>query len=324
MSRAKKIITIGLSPSWDVTVTGKRLDWGSHKVVDSASTRPAGKALNINRALVWMDCKSTATGLWGKTDYDRMSSEMTPMKKFIDLKLIPAAGSTRTNVTVLDAAAKKEMHLRSVSKLATKASLKKLNVELKKIVTRNSICVFAGSMPDKSLAKETEELITTCASTGAKVIVDTSGPALRRLTDSGYVSMVTPNVEELRDLLRCNIADTPTALAKAGRVLLRCVGSVLISRGKKGVILITTEGIWAGRAILRGKKIISTVGCGDYLLAGFLYGLKESKNYARALELALKTATAKAIGITERVTFKQAARQVQTQVRRLKVSQYCR
>ena len=324
MSRTKKIITIGLSPSWDITVTGKSLDWGRHKVVDSASTRPAGKALNINRALAWMDCKSIATGLWGKADYSRMSNETAPLKKFIDLKLIPAAGSTRTNVTVLDSAAKKEMHLRSVSELATEASLKRLNAELKKIVTRNSMCVFAGSMPDKSLAKETEELIRTCACTGAQVVVDTSGPPLRRLTHSGYVSMITPNVEELRDLLRCNIADTPTALAKAERVLLRCVGSVLVSRGKKGVILITTEGIWAGRAIPRGKKVISTVGCGDYLLAGFLYGLRENKGYGRALELALKAATARAVGMTENITFKQTVRQVQTQVRRLKVSQYCR
>ena len=324
MSRTKKIITIGLSPSWDVTVTGKSLDWGRHKVIDSASTRPAGKALNINRALAWMGCKSTATGLWGKADYSRMSNETAPLKKFIDLKLILAAGSTRTNVTVLDSAAKKEMHLRSVSELATEASLKRLNVELKKIVTRNSMCVFAGSMPDKSLAKETEELIRTCACTGAQVVVDTSGPPLRKLTESGYVSRITPNVEELRDLLRCNIPDTPTALSKAGRVLFRSVDTVLVSRGKKGVVLITTEGIWAGRAILKGKRIVSTVGCGDYLLAGFLYGLKENKGYARTLERALKAATAKVIGITESISSKQAVRQVQTQVRRLNVSQYCR
>jgi fructose-1-phosphate kinase PfkB-like protein len=136
--------------------------------------------------------------------------------------------------------------------------------------------------------------------------------------------MITPNVEELRDLLRCNIADTPTALSKAGRVLFRSVDTVLVSRGKKGVVLITTEGIWAGRAILRGKKIISTVGCGDYLLAGLLYGLRENKSSGRALELALKAATARAMGMTENITFKQTVRQVQTQVRRLKVSQYCR
>jgi fructose-1-phosphate kinase PfkB-like protein len=245
-----------------------------------------------------------------------MSNEMTPLKKFIDLKLILAVGSTRTNVTVLDSAEKKEMHLRSVSELATKASLKRLNAELKKIVTRNSMCVFAGSMPDKSLTKETEQLIRTCACTGAQVFVDTSGPPLRRLTHSGYVSMITPNVEELRGLLRCNIADTPTALSKAGRVLLRCVDSVLISRGKKGVVLITTEGIWTGGAILRSKKIISTVGCGDYLLAGLLYGLKENKGYGRALELALKAATARAVGMTESQPWPKIRRDVEVIVRR--------
>jgi 1-phosphofructokinase family hexose kinase len=318
----EKIITIGLTPCWDFTVTGKNLDWGRHKIIDSADSRPAGKALNINRALAWMQCKSIASGLWGKTDYDSMNKEMSSLKKFIGLKLIPAQGLTRTNVTILDTAVKKEMHLRSVSSLATKASLKKLNTALKKIVTRNSICVFAGSMPDKSLAGETGQLIKTCAETGAQVIVDTSGPALKKLTESGYVSMVTPNVEELRDLLRSNIPDTPTALAKAGRVLFRNVNAALISRGKNGALLVTMDGIWAGKAVLKGRKIISTVGCGDYLLAGYLYGIRKSKNYSRALDFALKSATARAMGITETTTFENTARQIKTQIRRSKVSQY--
>ncbi len=61
MAGEKKIITIGLCPSWDTVCRLDGINWGEHKQVTSTKSYPAGKAMNISRALAWMGKKNTAT-----------------------------------------------------------------------------------------------------------------------------------------------------------------------------------------------------------------------------------------------------------------------
>jgi fructose-1-phosphate kinase PfkB-like protein len=99
-------------------------------------------------------------------------------------------------------------------------------------------------------------------------------------------------------------------LARAGRKLLDKVEIVLISRGVKGSVAVTTEGVWQARCLSR-TPVLSTVGCGDYLLAGFLKALEDKSNVPSALKTATKVATAKAWAWTETKTWPQAKQQLQ-------------
>ncbi len=54
MAGKGRIITIGLSPAWDIRCRGAGLDWGRHVEIDEQVVRPAGKALNVSDALAWM------------------------------------------------------------------------------------------------------------------------------------------------------------------------------------------------------------------------------------------------------------------------------
>jgi 1-phosphofructokinase len=298
MKRKNSMITIGLSPAWDVTYRGQNLDWGRHEVISSSLERPAGKALNISRALAWMGDKSIAAGLWGQDDYELMLEEMGALKKYVSVKMTAVAGSTRRNITIIDTTKSRDMHLRSRSELATTKSLRNLKVNLEAIVRRGSVCVFAGTMPDGKLLSEVVRIVKFCRDQGAKIALDTSGPALKQIVDAGVVWLVKPNVEELRELLGEPIKNTPRSLVKAGQKLLDKVEIVLISRGNKGAVVVTKEGAWHGRCV-GGAKVLSTVGCGDYLLAGFLKGLRDKLDIASALETAIKVATAKARAWTE-------------------------
>jgi len=57
--------------------------------------------------------------------------------------------------------------------------------------------------------------------------------------------------------------------------------------------------------------VLSTVGCGDYLLAGFLKALEDKPDVPSALKTATRVATAKAWGWTESKTWPKAKQQVQ-------------
>ncbi|MHC4124139.1 MAG: hypothetical protein ACYSSI_11240, partial [Planctomycetota bacterium] len=93
-----KIITVGLCPCWDMVCGLGSIDWGGHEIVDSCDNRPAGKALNISKALAWMGQKSTAAGLWGKEDFDQMRRAMEGFSNKVTLKMTAAKGRTRWNV----------------------------------------------------------------------------------------------------------------------------------------------------------------------------------------------------------------------------------
>ena len=156
-------------------------------------------------------------------------------------------------------------------------------------------------------------LVGQIRAAGARIVVDTHGPALKRLVNAGSLHLIAPNVEELAGLLDREIEDTPGALAAAGRTLLDRVELVLISRGAQGAVLVTASGAWQGRNETQGH-IVSTVGCGDYLLGGFLAGLNAAADAPAALETGLKVAAARAWGWTETKTWPEANRMIKTVV----------
>ena len=313
MKQQTSIITVGLSPAWDISCRGKNLNWGRHKNIDEQTIVPAGKALNVSKALVWMGHKNIAAGLWGRNDYRQMQRQVKSLWPFIDVKLTTAARNTRQNVTVIDTAKNKEMHLRCKSKLACTDSLKKLKADLQKIAHKNSICVFSGAMPEDNLLDDVIGIIKSCRKSGAKIVLDTSGPALRKIIQTGNVWLIKPNVRELGELMGKYIRDNPASLVRAGRELLDKVEIVLISRGKNGAIAVTRKDAWHGKCVGR-RKVLSTVGCGDFLLAGFLNALIETNNAASALKTAIKAATAKARGQVENEPWPAVSEQIDVEI----------
>jgi len=329
-----RIITIGLSPAWDISCRGRDLDWGRHAQIDDQVIRPAGKALNVSYALAWMGLSSVAAGLWGRDDYDEMRravglaawvkkgsqtphtafGDPNPPYRLIDVQMTATEGRTRQNITVVDTRNRREMHLRRQSDLACESSLRQLNVDLGKLVHEGDTCVFAGAMPAGALLEPTVDLVRTCHRADARLAVDTHGPALKSVVAAGLPWLTSPNVEELRELLDCAVEDRPETLAETGRTLLNRMELVLISRGEKGALVVARDGAWTGHAVTQGK-VQSTVGCGDYLLAGFLAGVRATDDPPVALAQGLKVATARAWGWTESESWTRAEKEIAVAVK---------
>jgi 1-phosphofructokinase family hexose kinase len=309
MAKEISIITVGLSPAWDITCRGRNLTWNLHQHINEQTVNPAGKALNVSKALAWMGRKNIAAGLWGRDDYQQMATAVRRQWPLITLKMTTVSGGTRQNVTVVDTAKNKDMHLRNKSQLASKKTITRLRTDLAAIVRSGSVCVFAGTMPDGQLLNDVAALVELCRDRGARIVLDTSGNALSRIVGRGYAWLIKPNVEELRKLLDEPIKDGPKSLARAGRGLLNNVEIVLISRGAKGSVVVTKDGAWQARCLGR-RKLMSTVGCGDCLLAGFLKRLEDNFDIGSALNTATKVATAKAWGWMETGSWPGESRQI--------------
>lgn len=309
MKDCGRIVTIGLAPAWDISCRGRDLEWGRHLDLDEQVIRPAGKALNVSYALSWMGGQSVAAGLWGREDYDEMRRAVERLGGSVDVHMTAAEGRTRQNVTVVDTLQHREMHLRRRSDLASERSLRQLNADLSKLVHAGDVCVFAGAMPAGALLEPTVDLVRTCHRAGARIAADTHGPALGGIVETGLPWLIAPNVEELCELLGFAVDDAPERLAEAGRRLLNKMDMILISRGEKGALIVTKDGAWNGCCTTQGA-VLSTVGCGDCLLAGFLAGAGETGDPSVALARGLKVATACAWGWMDRQSWTQVDKKI--------------
>lgn len=298
MGNEDRIITVGVSPAWDVSCRGRGLDWGRHAILDEQTARPAGKAMNVSWALAWMGCPNIAAGLWGREDHDEMTAAVARLGGLVEPRMTVVEGRTRRNISVVDTQTHREMHLRDPKSLASAENLRKLNGDLVGLVRPGDLCVFSGAMPGGELLVPTVDLLRTCKHRGARIVVDTYGPVFKAIVDAGLAWLISPNVEELRELVGSEVEDSPASLVEAARGLLDRTQMVRIGRGERGAVLVMKSGAWTGCATARNPAL-STVGCGDYLLAGFLAGLRETDDLPAGLAQGIKAASARAWGWSE-------------------------
>ncbi|MBN1852966.1 MAG: hypothetical protein JW829_09590 [Pirellulales bacterium] len=323
-----RIITVGLTPAWDVRCQVDGLDWGDHQVVRAYTRVPAGKALNISKALAFLEHPSIATGLWGAQDYPSMCEQLKSYGPHLDVQMLAVPGNTRTNITVEDIRDTRHFHLRFPEELCSETSIGGLVSRLDQLVRTGDLCVFAGSMPHGRLMDHVLDAMARCANKNACVILDTSGKNYPAVLSRIPIRLISPNLAELEELLGTDVEDEPESIVRASRGLLRQVDIILLSRGKHGAMIMQDTLAFSCSIEDRSQTASTEVGCGDYLLAGFLAGMDDFPESAAsdrpapsslrtALERGVRLATAHAWGLTKTETWAALEQRVATRTDRI-------
>jgi 1-phosphofructokinase family hexose kinase len=315
MNNFGRIITIGLTPAWDMRCQVDGIEWGDHKTVQSFTKEPAGKSLNVNKALAYMGHKSIAAGLWSQNDYPLMRDKLAVFADFVDIQITPVAGVTRTNITVEDTIGGRHLHLRFPDELGSVENLKKVSAQLRNIVHKDNLCVFSGSMPPASLLASTIDVVNTCIDQGGRVVFDSNGSSFAEVVRQCRLFMISPNVNELCQLLDNNIANEPSAILSACQPLLKNMDIILVSRGKEGAIAVSKDKSYTCVPSGLPGKVTSEVGCGDNLLAGFLSAISQNpQSLDAALAAGVQIATTHAFGLTKTHTLSEIKTMIQTDI----------
>jgi len=288
------ILTVTLNPAVDRLIEVDCLVPGDHQVGREVSRTPGGKGINVSRVLAALGVGSIATGLLGEANRDEFADFLTG--PLIEDEFVLLAGRTRQNTTIADRSTGLHTHIRDAGLPVDRPAITRLADKLRSLVSRGAIVAFSGSLPPGAGPDDFAELVGICAAAGARVAVDSSGPALAAAA-AGKLWLIKPNVQELAELVGRNLETLDEQLAAARKLAAR-TDYVLLSRGRDGACLVTKDHALCARAEVEASAVRNTVGCGDALLGAFLASIIRHEDAATALRKAVATASASACQAT--------------------------
>ncbi len=285
------IYTVTLNPAIDYYISMKEFQEGKLNSIDNGYTLAGGKGINVSKVLKNFGTESVVLGFVGgfTGDYIKKNlKEYEICENFVELK-----ENTRINIKMKTENTETEIagHSPNISQNEYEKFLETI-----KSIKEGDILVLSGSVP-KSLSSNIYEEIINILPKGVKVILDTRGEPYKSALTKG-VYLTKPNNVELEEFFNEKY-ETLEDIIKAGKKL-RELGSenVIISLGKNGSVLITEKKVFIGN-VPKGE-LVSSVGAGDSMIAGVLYGITNNMEIKDAYKygIASGSATAFSEGLT--------------------------
>ncbi|MCC7407628.1 MAG: hypothetical protein IT442_06125 [Phycisphaeraceae bacterium] len=302
----RSIITVNLNTAIDRVLEVPGLALGAHLAGRRLSRYPAGKGINVTRALATLGRASVATGFVGE-------GELQAFEEFLDetshrkavCQLLSVRGRTRENITLIDPEAHTDIHVREEGYEVTRRDLVRMRSKIGLLARPGTLVIFSGSIPQGMTAEDMRPLIHAASVGGAALALDLGGELARQtieeLTAPASASppqgswLIKPNAQELVEMLGVPATNDRHKLLDLVRGLLDRVTWVALTLGAEGAMLISRQGAWSGRLPIpaeAGGTALHTVGCGDSMLAGLVDAAADGSEPADMLRHGLACATA--------------------------------
>ncbi|MDK2802586.1 MAG: 1-phosphofructokinase [Oscillospiraceae bacterium] len=281
------IYTITFNPSIDYIMNLESFSNNSINRASSEYVNCGGKGINVSSVLTNLKLETTALGfISGFTgEYIEKTLFKEGMKTdFIKLK----DGISRINVKLKS---ETETEINGNGPIISQEDINKL-IDKIKLLKEDDILVLAGSIPS-SLPKNTyETIISTLENKKIKFVVDATGELI--LNTLKYKPfLIKPNNHELEEIFKTKIISEEQLILNAKKLQLMGAQNVLISLAKDGAILIDQNQNVYKSSAPKGN-LVNSVGAGDSMVAGFIYGYLKYKNLEDALKFGISAGTATA------------------------------
>jgi 6-phosphofructokinase 2 len=303
------ILTITLNPAIDKSTTINNLIAEKKLKCSTPKFEPGGGGINVARAIKKLGGEAKAMYLAG--GYSGTFFTDLLKKENIDVIPVECVDHTRENLIVFDNTTQLQYRFGMPGpKISESEWLSILN----KIENSKNLdfIVASGSLPEGIPTNIFKNMATIAKSKKIKFILDTSGDALKgSLTEGLY--MIKANLNELSflagvDELRINdISEVAKSFIKKGDCII-----MVVSLGALGAMLITENESY--RFLPPKVKSVSTVGAGDSMVAGILYGLSNGFDIKESVKYGVACGTAATLNPGTDLCHKMDADKIYTQI----------
>lgn len=254
------ILTVNLNPAVDKTCETERVQPGAVNRLKSAVSVAGGKGINVTKILRQFHMPVAAVGFLGGVGGKLIEEAMEELG--VECHFTKIKGQTRTNVNLL-AEDGSVTELLEPGPVIREKELIEFRKQFSGCLEICEMAVLSGSVPEGVPTDIYRQLIEECHANGVKVILDTSGEALREGIQA-RPDLLKPNLKELESLAGKKI-DTRKLFAEEANRICEQVGKLVISLGAEGLFYMDeNQDIYQAA---KKVKAVNTVGCGDTVVA---------------------------------------------------------
>ena len=282
-----KIITITFNPALDKSTSVAELTPDKKLNCKTPVCEPGGGGINVARAIKKLGGDATAVylagGYIGKKITKMLSDELVK-SIVIDIK-----ENTRENLVIADIKNDKQylfdMPGPKISEQEWQSCLNTIGQ-----IPDVEYIIASGSLPTGVPTDIFAKMSMIAQKKNARLIVDTSGEALKQAIKAG-VYLIKPNLRELAYLVEQEDLDIESIAEMARKVIQmgKCE-VIIVSMGTLGAMLVTKD--LAMNIMPPAMHAESTVGAGDSLVAGIVISLVENKSLIEAVQYGVACGTA--------------------------------
>nr|WP_296267135.1 1-phosphofructokinase [uncultured Merdimonas sp.] len=281
------IYTVTFNPSLDYIVSVDDFKLGLTNRTSSELILPGGKGLNVSMLLGNLGIENIAlgfeAGFTGK-EIIRRIEEMGVRSDFISIP----DGISRINLKL------KSIDGTEINGCGPKISVQDVQKLMEKLdgLTEKDVLVLAGSIPKSMPDDIYRQIMKRLKGRGITIVVDATRDLLVNVLEY-HPFLIKPNNHELGDIFNTEIKTREEVIPYAKKLQKMGAANVLVSMAGEGAVLVAENGEVFEKPAPVGK-LVNGVGAGDSMVAGFIAGWLEKKDYEHAFYMGISAGSASA------------------------------
>ena len=281
------ICTVTFNPSLDYIVSVEDFKLGLTNRTSSELLLPGGKGINVSTVLMNLGIENTALGFTAGFVGDeiiRRLQEMGVASDFIQI----ADGISRINVKL------KSIDGTEINGAGPAIEENKVEELMKKLekLGEGDVLFLAGSIPSSMPDDMYEQIMKKMGGKDAMIVVDATKDLLVNVLKY-HPFLIKPNNHELGEIFGVELKTREDVVPYGKKLQEKGARNVLISMAGEGAVLVAEDGQVFEEPAPKGQ-LVNGVGAGDSMVAGFMAGWMEKKDYEHAFHMGIAAGSASA------------------------------
>jgi len=285
------ILTLTLNPTVDYATSAPEVVPDIKLRCSEPHVDPGGGGINVSRAILMLEGQSTALvsigGGTGARLLELLALEGVPTVAF------QGPGDTRLSFSVTEEASGAQYRFVTPGPVWGEADVARALATVDRAAHPGSYVVLSGSQPP-GVAKDFPKILSDhVESHRARLVVDTSGSALRNLVEAPHepLHVLRTDDAEAEEIAGRALPSPQDTARYAAELVGRGVAeAVILARGAEGSVLATAEGAWLARPA--PVREVSKIGAGDSFVGAFTLALARGAAMPEALRLGVAASAA--------------------------------
>ena len=292
------IYTVTFNPSLDYIVGVDHFETGKVNRTSEEIIFPGGKGINVSIVLHNLGMESIPLGFiagFTGNEIKRLLGTFHICDNFITVE----DGISRINVKLRsliqgengEKKVEEESEINGLGSGIDDAALKKFYCQLDEL-QKGDVLILAGSIPSVLPATIYRDIMDRLKEKDILIAVDATNDLLVNVLEY-HPFLIKPNNHELGEIFGVTIREKDEVITYAKKLQDMGARNVLVSMAGDGAVLVAEDGTTYQTEAPKGN-VKNSVGAGDSMVAGFVYGYLTRHNYRDAFYYGVCTGSASA------------------------------